>query len=140
MTYEQIRLSIIGRMVAFQGIEQKRIFYPNAQYPAENTDNSGIFKPPATGLWCRLHIGYATAFMAGMADRPHTRKPGIVTVQCFARVRTGIKGLNELADALEAHFAYWSSGDLECMEASQVDAGEFEGFYQINVNIRFRAG
>ncbi len=140
MTYEQIRQAIVGRMAAFQGIEQKRIFYPNAQYPAENTDTSGVFKPPATGLWCRLHIGYATAFMAGMGDHPYTRKPGIITVQCFARVRTGIKGLNELADALEAHFAYWSSGDLECLEASQVDAGEFEGFYQINVNIQFRAG
>lgn len=140
MTYEQIRLAVVSRMAAFQGIEQKRIFYPNAQLPAENLDTSGAFKPPATGLWCRLHIGHSTAFMAGMADRPHTRKPGIITVQCFARLQTGIKGLNELADALEAHFAYWSAGDLECIETSQVDAGEFEGFYQINVNTRFRAG
>lgn len=140
MTYEQIRLAIVSRMKAFTGIAQDRIFYPNAQVPAQNLDTSGAFKPPATGLWCRLHIGHATAFMAGMADRPYTRKPGIITVQCFARFQTGIKGLNELADALEAHFAYWSSGDLECIETSQVDAGEFEGFYQINVNTRFHAG
>jgi hypothetical protein len=140
MTYEQIRQAIVGRMVTFSGIEQARIFYPNAQYPKDNLDTSGVFKPPATGLWCRLNIGHATAFMAGMADQPYTRKPGQIVVQCFARVRTGIKGLNELADALEAHFAYWSQGELECMEASQVDAGEFEGFYQINVSIRFRAG
>ncbi|WP_288075695.1 hypothetical protein, partial [Pseudomonas sp.] len=101
MTYEQIRQAIVGRMVAFQGIEQERIFYPNAQYPAENTDTSGVFKPPAEGLWCRLHIGYATAFMAGMGDQPYTRKPGIIVVQCFARARTGIRGLSELVDALE---------------------------------------
>ncbi|RON82437.1 hypothetical protein BK635_13125, partial [Pseudomonas chlororaphis] len=99
-----------------------------------------VFTPPAAGLWCRLNIQHATAFMAGMADRPHTRKPGQISIQCFARVRTGIKAINELADALEAHFAYWQAGDLECMEASQVVAGEFEDFYQINVNIRFRAG
>ncbi|BBV96465.1 hypothetical protein [Pseudomonas monteilii] len=140
MTYEQIRLAVVSRMAAFQGIEQKRIFYPNAQLPAENLDTSGAFKPPATGLWCRLHIGHATAFMAGMADRPHTRKPGIITVQCFARLQTGIKGLNELADALEAHFAYWKQGDLECHETSQIDAGEFDGFWQINVVTRFTAG
>ena len=131
MTYEQIRALITARMVAFTGIEQARIDYPN---------QPEVFTPPATGLWCRLNIQYASAFMAGMADRPHTRKPGQISIQCFARERTGTKAINELADALEARFAYWMSGDLECMEASQVVAGEFEGFYQINVNIRFRAG
>ena len=131
MTYEQIRALITARMVAFNGIDQARIDYPNQ--PA-------VFTPPDSGLWCRLNIQYASAFMAGMADRPYTRKPGQISIQCFARVRTGTKAITELADALEAHFAYWMSGDLECMEASQVIAGEFEGFYQINVNIRFRAG
>ncbi|MDF2643149.1 MAG: hypothetical protein K0R45_2422 [Pseudomonas sp.] len=131
MTFEQIRALITGRMVAFTGIDQARIDYPN---------QPEVFTPPPTGLWCRLNIQYASAFMAGMADRPHTRKPGQISIQCFARERTGTKAINELADALEAHFAYWMSGDLECMEASQVVAGEFEGFYQINVNIRFRAG
>ena len=131
MTFEQIRALITARMVAFTGIEQARIDYPNQ--PA-------VFAPPDTGLWCRLNIQYATAFMAGMADRPYTRKPGQISIQCFARVHTGTKSINQLADALEAHFAYWMSGDLECMEASQAIAGEFEGFYQINVNIRFRAG
>lgn len=131
MTFEQIRALITGRMVAFTGIDQARIDYPNQ--PA-------VFTPPTTGLWCRLNIQYATAFMAGMADKPYTRKPGQVSIQCFARLNTGTKAITELADALEAHFAYWMSGDLECMEASQAIAGEFEGFYQINVNIRFRAG
>ncbi|WP_460061074.1 hypothetical protein [Pseudomonas sp. S2_A05] len=131
MTFEQIRALITARMVAFTGIDQERIDYPNQ--PA-------LFTPPASGLWCRLNIQYASAFMAGMADRPHTRKPGQISIQCFARERTGTKAINELADALEAHFAYWQSGDLECMEASQVVAGEFEAFYQINVSIRFRAG
>lgn len=131
MTFEQIRALIIARMAAFTGIDQERIDYPNQ--PA-------VFTPPDTGLWCRLNIQYATAFMAGMADKPYTRKPGQVSIQCFARERTGTKAITELADALEAHFAYWQAGQLECMEASQVVAGQFEGFYQINVNIRFRAG
>ena len=50
--------------------------------------------------------------------------------------------------SLEEHFSYWSQGELECLEASQVDVGTGDsvgrpqglGFYQINVNIRFRAG
>ena len=131
MTYEQIRELITARMVAFTGVAQTQIGYPNQPV---------MFDPPEDGLWCRLNIQYGTAFMAGMADRPYTRKPGQISIQCFARVHTGTKSINQLVDALEAHFAYWMSGDLECMEASQVVAGEFEGFYQINVNIRFRAG
>ncbi len=131
MTYEQIRAALTARMAAFTGIDQARIDYPN---------QPTVFTPPAAGLWCRFNVQYATAFMAGMADKPYTRKPGQVSIQCFARLNTGTKAINELADALEAHFAYWMSGDIECMEASQVVAGEFEGFYQINVNIRFRAG
>lgn len=140
MTFEEIRSAILGRMSVFGGIERKRVFFANEPYPPENLDTSGVFKPPADGLWCRFNIQYATAFMAGMADQPYTRKPGQISIQCFARVHTGTKSINHLVDALEAHFAYWMSGDLECMEASQVVAGEFEGFYQINVNIRFRAG
>lgn len=140
MTYDQIRELIISRTADFTGIERERIFHENAPYPVENQDTSGIFKPPASGLWCRLSIQHASAFMAGMANKPYTRKPGQISIQCFARARTGIKAVNQLADAFEAHFGYWSSGDLECMEASQVVAGEFEGFYQINVNIRFLAG
>lgn len=131
MTYEQIRLAVTARMVAFTGITQDRVEYPNPPT---------VFVTPITGLWCRLSIQHATAFMAGMADHPYTRRPGQVVIQCFARVRTGTKALNDLTDALVAHFNYWSSGDLECLEASQVVVGEFEGFYQINVNIRFRAG
>jgi hypothetical protein len=130
MTYEDIRKLITSRMVAFAGLPQDSIDYPNTP----------TFTPPADGLWCRLNIQHATAFMAGMADKPYTRKPGQISIQCFARVGTGIKALNVLSDHLEAHFAYWQSGDLECLEVSQIPAGEFEGFYQVNVNIRFRAG
>ena len=140
MTYSEIYDAIILRMRAFSGIAPDRIYYPNAQLQAKDKDTSGLFKPPATGLWCRLNISYATPFMAGMADRPHTRKPGMITVQCFDRQQVGVKSLNALADALEAHFSYWSTGDLECIETGVVDADEFEGFRQFNVNVWFRAG
>ena len=138
MTFEEIRLAIVGRMATFPGIDDSRIDYPN----------DGRFDPPETGLWCRLNIQHANAFMAGMAEKPYTRKPGQIVIQCFAREQSGIGQLNRLADALDAHFAYWVQGDLECLEASQAVVGTGDragnpsgtGFYQINVNIRFRAG
>lgn len=130
MTYAEIQTLITDRMISFAGPISLGVDYPN----------STIFKPPATGLWCRLNIQHATAFMAGIADKPYTRKPGQISIQCFAKIATGTMALNTLADQLEAHFAYWQSGDLEFGAASQVVAGEFNGFYQVNVNIRFRAG
>lgn len=139
MTFEQIRRAIIGRMDAFSGIEQERIDYPNAAVS---------FAPPEAGLWCRLAILYGPSFMAGMGDKPYTRKTGQITIQCFDRIGAGVGALSRLADELEAHFAYWSQAALECLEASQVNVGTGDsvgrpqglGFYQVNVNIRFRAG
>ncbi|MCQ9618395.1 DUF4128 domain-containing protein [Paenalcaligenes niemegkensis] len=130
MTYEEIRIAIESRMATFTGIDQLHVDYPN----------DVRFTPPEKGEWCRLNIQHAPALMAGMADKPYTRKPGQVVIQCFSRIHSGTGALNRLADALEEHFAYWSLGDLECMEASQAVVGEANAFYQINVNIRFRAG
>ena len=93
MKYEDIRKAIIGRMATFAGLDQSRIAYPNAP---------GVFTPPDTGLWCRLGIQHATAFMAGMAADPYTRKPGLIIVQCFARERTGIKALAEAIKGFSA--------------------------------------
>lgn len=131
MSYGLIRTALISRMAAFGGIEQERIDYPNQKE---------VFTPPDTGLWCRPNIQYGEAFMAGMADKPYTRRPGRFVVQCFDREGNGISPLNRLADELIEHFAYWSTGRLECLEGSAIDAGRNNGFYQYNVIIRFRAG
>lgn len=130
MKFEDIRIAIETRMSSFMGIDQLHIDYAN----------DVRFTPPEIGLWCRLNIQHAPAFMAGMADKPYTRKPGQIVIQCFARAHSGTGELNRLADALEEHFAYWSTGHLEFLEASQVVVGHSNSFYQINVNVRFRAG
>ena len=131
MTYEEIRQAIMARMASFTGIDKARVEYPN---PDIRIDTTGI------NLWCRLSIQYAPAHMAGMADKPYTRKPGLIVIQCFAREGKGLKSLTDLADKLEAHFAYWRTGDLECLEASLIPAGRYDGWEQVNVRIPFRAG
>lgn len=131
MTYEQIRQAITTRMMAFTGIDADSIELPN---------DSVRIDPAGKEKWCRLSIQNAEAHMAGMADRPYTRKPGLIVIQCFAREQTGMKALTELADKLEAHFAYWRTGNLECLEASMIPAGTRDGWMQVNVRIPFRAG
>lgn len=139
MTYEEIRIALMGRLGSFTGIEQERIDYPNQKSP---------FKQPKDGAWCRPNIQYGDAFMAGMADKPHTRRPGRLVIQCFDREGNGIGSLSRLADSLIEHFEYWSTGHLECLEGSVVDVGTRHAsnardrvdFYQYNVIIKFRAG
>lgn len=131
MSYGLIRTALISRMAVFDGIEQERIDYPNQK---------DVFTPPNTGLWCRPNIQYGEAFMAGMADKPYTRRPGRFVVQCFAREGEGLIGLSKLADDLIEHFSYYTSGNFECLEGAVADIGRNNGFYQYNVIIRFRAG
>ena len=132
MTFEQIRAVILGRMQSFDGIEQSRIDY---QLPARR------FAPPSEGIWCRLNIRYGPSFMAGMANTPYTRKIGLIVFQCFDKAFVETVGLVRLTDKIESHFGYWMQGDLETLETSVVDIGvDPAGFYQKNVNVRFRAG
>ncbi|WP_457253043.1 hypothetical protein [Pseudomonas juntendi] len=133
--FETVRKTLTARMKEFSGIDQALIEYPSAEYP-----NGGVFKPPETGVWCAFNIQPASSFFAGMADKPHYRRPGQVVIQCFTRKRIGMGPINRLADAISDHFQSWSSGHIECMEVSQQDVGDFEDYYQINVNVRFRAG
>lgn len=133
--FETVRKTLTARMASFTGIEQARIEYANSPNPG-----GGVFKPPATGVWCAFEILYATASFAGMADRPHYRRLGQVVIQCFCRRSTGLSAINKLADALSDHFQSWQDGHIECLEVSQQVVGDFEDYYQINVNVRFRAG
>jgi hypothetical protein len=139
MTFEQIRATILGRMQSFTGIEQARIDY---QLPTKR------FTPPETGMWCRLNINFSDSFMAGMGDVPYTRKPGLIVFQCFDRGFAETIALVRLTDAIEGHFGYWASGELETLESTVINVGldasvgtpTGTGFYQKNVNVRFRAG
>ncbi len=139
MTFEDIRAVILGRLQAFSGIEQARIDY---QLPTKR------FEPPADGIWLRVNIEFAPSIFAGMADGPYTRKPGQIVFQCFDRSVVETVGLIRLADALEAHFGYWSSGHLETLETTAINVGSGRAtgapagtdLFQKNVNVRFRAG
>ncbi|MFT4020073.1 MAG: phage tail terminator-like protein [Acinetobacter sp.] len=127
MTIEQARQAIIARMVAFTGIEQKFIRYPNK-----------TFTPPESGLWCHVNIIYGRSMIAGLADTPLMRRTGNLNIQCFARKNTGDNALTILGDALLAHFEAYRFDQLEFTSGEVIDAGEDDDFVQYNVVIGFR--
>ncbi len=127
MTLEQARQAIVDRMMAFTGISQERIHYPNA--PG--------FLAPAKGLWCRLTIKWGPSFIAGLADTPCTRRTGNILIQCFARPDTGDQAITILSVELLSHFEYFRIGHLECFQGQTIDAGKDADFLQYNVTIGF---
>ncbi|MPS60584.1 hypothetical protein [Acinetobacter sp.] len=128
MTLEQARQAIVDRMMSFTGISQDRIQYPNA--PG--------FNVPTKGLWCRLAISGGPSFIAGLSDKPTTRRTGNILIQCFARPDTGDKEITDLSDALLHHFEYYGIEHLECMQGQSVYTGKDADFIQYNVTIGFR--
>ncbi|URM40025.1 hypothetical protein [Acinetobacter sp. AS23] len=128
MTLEQTRQAIIDRMQSLTGIAQDRIQYPNA--PG--------FIVPKEGLWCRLTIAGGPSFVAGVADKPCTRRTGNIMVQCFARHHSGAKGLTELSDSLLQHFEYFTSEHLECLQGQSIFIGQDADFIQYNVTIGYK--
>ncbi|WP_335977077.1 hypothetical protein [Acinetobacter calcoaceticus] len=128
MTLEQTRQAIVDRMKVFSGIDQERIQYPNA--PG--------FKVPKEGLWCRLTIAGGPSFVAGVADKPCTRRTGNIMVQCFARHHSGVKGLTELSDSLLQHFEYFTADHLECLQGQSIFIGQDADFIQYNVTIGYK--
>jgi len=127
MTLEQTRQAIIDRMQSFTSIAQDRIQYPNA--PG--------FEVPKEGLWCRLTIAGGPSFVAGVADKPCTRRTGNIMVQCFARPNSGIMEITKLSDALLAHFEYYSFDHLECFQGQSSYAEQNKDFIQYNLIISY---
>ncbi|MEX0359305.1 hypothetical protein AB3Q14_19625, partial [Acinetobacter baumannii] len=118
MTLEQARQAIVDRMMSFTGISQDRIQYPNA--PG--------FTVPTKGVWCRLTITGGPSFIAGLGNKPCTRRTGNILIQCFARPNTGDRGVTELSDALLAHFEYFSVEHLECLNGQSIFVGQDADF------------
>ncbi len=128
MTLEQARQAIVDRMMSFTGISQDRIQYPNA--PG--------FTVPTKGVWCRLTITGGPSFIAGLGNKPCTRRTGNILIQCFARPNTGDRGVTELSDALLAHFEYYTTGQLEILQGQVQNLGSNGDFIQYNISINYR--
>lgn len=99
----QARKIINDHVKSFLGIEQNRI----------QLFNQPNFKPPTTGLWCRVTVQYANTQPSGLYRGLLERDFGIISIQCFARKGTGDVSLIALADAWRDHFKGFVSSHLE---------------------------
>lgn len=127
MTLDQARQAIITRAMAFTGIEQTRIKYPNKD-----------FTVPTDGLWCDINVLWGGSIIAAIGDTPCTRRTGIISINCMARLNTHEVVITKLADAWLAHFEYFTSGQLEVLQGQVQNLGSNGDFIQYNISINYR--
>lgn len=127
MTLDQARQAIITRALAFTRIAQTRIKYPNKD-----------FAVPVDGLWCDINILWGQSLIAAIGDDPCTRRTGIISINCMARLNTHEVVITQLADAWLSHFEYFSIGQLEILQGQVQNLGNNTDFVQYNVSIGYR--
>lgn len=126
MTLDQARQAIITRARAFTGIDQTRIKYPNKD-----------FTVPVDGLWCEINVLWGGSIIAGIGDVPCTRRTGIISINCMARLNTHEVAITKLADAWLAHFEYYTQGQLDIKQGDVQNLGDDGNFVKYNVRIGY---
>jgi len=128
MTLDQARQAIITRAMAFTGIDQNRIQYPNGP----------LINVPTEGLWCDLNILWGGSIIAGVGGMPCTRRTGIISISCLARPQTNEADITQLADVWLAHLEYYSVDQLEILQGQVQNLGNNGDFIQYNVTMNYR--
>lgn len=127
MTLDQARQAIITRAMAFTGIEQTRIKYPNKD-----------FTVPVDDLWCEINVLWGSSIIAAIGDTPCTRRTGVISINCMARLNTHEVKITQLVDAWLKHFEYYSTQKLELLNGHIQNLGSNGDFWQYNVSVNFR--
>jgi len=129
MTLTEIRNAIISRMTAQTAIASDSVSYPNGP----------TFDPSGKSIWARLTNipGMASANEIGAG--PVVQRTGIAVIQIFVPAGSGSLLITQTADKLRELFEFKADGRLDYFAVSAMDAGETDGWAQMNIQIPYRA-
>lgn len=107
MTETEVLKAIVNHLRAFSmaGFSQDQ----QLQLPNEES----VFTAPKDKLWCRASIQYADSRIVAIGNKPCKRNYGILSIQCFAPIGSGILDIAMFCDAWTSHLEFWQSGHLE---------------------------
>lgn len=129
MTLTDIRNAVITRMTTQTALDKDAVTWPNDK----------PFNPSGRALWARLTNipGLAGANEIGNGLVVH--RTGIVIIQLFVPTGTGSLRITETADKLRELFEFQTDGRLDYFAVSAIEAGETDGWAQMNLSIPYRA-
>ncbi|AXT65000.1 phage tail terminator-like protein [Klebsiella quasipneumoniae subsp. similipneumoniae] len=129
MTFTEIRNAVISRMAAQTAIASDAVDYPNGP----------VFDPSNRDIWARLTNIAGQAGATEIGDGPVVHRTGLLIIQLFVPVGSGTLLISRTADKIRELFEFQDDGRLSYFAVSCYDAGEADGWYQINLNIPYRA-
>lgn len=129
MTLIEIRNAVITRMTAQTAVASDDVRYPNDK----------TYDPTGKSIWARLTNIPGLAGANEIGAGPVVHRTGIVIIQIFVPAGTGSLLITQTADKLRELFEFKTDGRLEYFAVSAIDAGEADGWAQMNVQIPYRA-
>lgn len=129
MTLTEIRNAVISRMTAQTAIASGDVRYPNDR----------TYDPTGKSIWARLTNTPGLAGANEIGDGPVVHRTGMVIIQIFVPAGTGSLLLTQTADKLRELFEFKTDGRLDYFAVSAIDAGEADGWAQMNIQIPYRA-
>lgn len=129
MTLTEIRNAIMSRMTAQTAIAKKDVTYPNGP----TFDSSG------KAIWARLTILSGMAGANEIGNGPVVHRSGVAIIQIFVPTGTNSRLITQTADKLRELFENKTDGKLDYFSVSANEVGETNGWYQMNLNIPYRA-
>ncbi|EOD8971519.1 phage tail terminator-like protein, partial [Klebsiella quasipneumoniae] len=98
-----------------------------------------VFDPSNRDIWARLTNIAGQAGATEIGDGPVVHRTGLLIIQLFVPVGSGTLLISRTADKIRELFEFQDDGRLSYFAVSCYDAGEADGWYQINLNIPYRA-
>jgi hypothetical protein len=129
MTLTEIRNAIISRMTAQTAIASEDVSYPNGP----------TYDPSGKSIWARLTNIPGMAAANEIGAGPVVQRTGIAVIQIFVPAGSGSLLITQTADKLRELFEFETDGRLDYFAVSAVDAGETDGWSQMNIQIPYRA-
>ncbi|MEN0582270.1 phage tail terminator-like protein [Phytobacter palmae] len=129
MTLTEIRNAVIARMTAQTAIAQSDVRYPNDK----------TYDPTGKSIWARLTNIPGIAGANEIGDGPVVHRTGLLIVQIFVPAGSGSLLVTQTADKIRELFEFQDDGRLSYFAVSAVDAGETDGWAQMNIQIPYRA-
>lgn len=129
MTLTDIRNAVITRMTTQAVLDKDAVTWPNNK----------SFDPSGRALWARLTNIPGLADATEIGNGPVVHRTGIVIIQLFVPTGTGSLCITETADKLRELFEFQTDGKLDYFAVSAIEAGETDGWAQLNLSIPYRA-
>lgn len=141
MTLSQAETAIHQEIIRIAKLEKLTVEMPN-----KPPSHGKPFEPPKNKAWSKVFIQYADSQIVGIGDKPCIRDQGIISIQCFAPLGSGMMMLSELCDTWRKYLQSFGVSHLEIykvhapqsMTAYNANGSNEDDFYGKIIRAEFR--